>query len=157
MTRDTRFDALPVFRFAVTFRKLSGSGTEEVCQGAFSDCTGLEATMEPKLIKAGGVNFGAAQRAGPVSFATVVLKRGMTRTRDLYRWFQLVGGGAYGYRLSAEIVMHDAAGVPAVTWGLDRCMPVKFKAADLSAKGNEVGIEELHLAHEGLRLFESGG
>lgn len=157
MSRDNAFDALPVFRFEVTFRLVSGSGSEDVCRGAFSDCTGLEATMEPKLIKAGGANFGAAQRAGPVSFATVVLKRGMTRTRDLYRWFQLVAGGGYGYRLSAEIVMQDAAGQPAVTWGLDRCLPVKFKAADLSAKGHEVGIEELHLAHEGLRLFEAGG
>jgi hypothetical protein len=29
-------------------------------------------------------------------------------------------------------------------------MPVKFKFADLNAKGTEVGIEELHLVHEGL-------
>jgi phage tail-like protein len=88
-----------------------------------------------------------------VSFATVVLKRGMTATRDLWNWFQLVGGGAYSYRLSAEIEMQDASGNAAITWGLDRCMPVKFKAADLNAKGNEAGIEELHLAHEGLRLI----
>jgi hypothetical protein len=31
-------------------------------------------------------------------------------------------------------------------------MPVKFKAADLNARGSEVGVEELHLAHEGLAL-----
>jgi hypothetical protein len=30
---------------------------------------------------------------------------------------------------------------------------VKFKATDLNAKGSEIGIEELHLAHEGLRLI----
>jgi hypothetical protein len=30
---------------------------------------------------------------------------------------------------------------------------VKFKAADLNARGTEVGIEELHLAHEGLTLI----
>ena len=34
-------------------------------------------------------------------------------------------------------------------------MPVKFKAADLNAKGSEIGIEELHLAHEGLVLVSS--
>ena len=39
-----------------------------------------------------------------------------------------------------------------LTWVLERALPVKFKAADLNAKGTEVGIEELHLAHEGLRL-----
>jgi hypothetical protein len=35
-------------------------------------------------------------------------------------------------------------------------LPVKFKAADFNAKGAEVGIEELHLAHEGLRLEMPG-
>lgn len=142
---------LLAFRFHVRFKK---DGSEvAVCSGAFAECTGLEATMEPKVIKAGGSNYGAAQRAGTVSFATVVLKRGMTATRDLWNWFQLVNGGAYSYRLSAEIDVQDAAGKAVITWGLQHCLPVKFKAADLNAKGTEVGIEELHLAHEGLRLI----
>ena len=147
---------LTAFRFQLRFKKVDPHGKPgedvAVCSGAFSECTGLEATMEPKVIKAGGSNYGAAQRVGTVSFATVVLKRGMTATRDLWNWFQLVGGGAYAYRLTAEIEMQDSAGKPAITWSLDRCMPVKFKASDLNAKGNEVGIEELHLAHEGRRL-----
>ena len=41
-----------------------------------------------------------------------------------------------------------------LTWGLARALPVKFKAADLNARGSEVGIEELHLAHEGLSLLD---
>ncbi len=144
---------LTAFRFQLRFKKVGpNGGPVQICSGAFAECTGLEATMEAKVIKAGGSNYGAAQRAGTVSFATVVLKRGMTATRDLWNWFQLVGGGGYAYRLSAEIEMQDSTGKPAITWSLDRCMPVKFKAADLNAKGNEVGIEELHLAHEGLRL-----
>lgn len=145
---------LHVFRFHVSFTSEMGGGAIGVCSGAFAECTGLEATMEPKVIKAGGANYGAAQRAGPVSFATVVLKRGMTTTRDAFRWFQLVAGGKYGYRLSAEIRMQGVDGKTVVTWGLDHCLPVKFKAADLNAKGTDIGIEELHLAHEGLRLIE---
>ena len=145
---------LHVFRFVLSFKIVAGSGgTEKVCKGAFSECTGLEATMEPKVIKAGGANYGAVQRPGPVTFATVILKRGMTSNRDLFNWFALVNGSSYKYRLSAEIEMQDAAGNTVVTWGLDRCLPVKFKAADLNAKGGDVGIEELHLAHEGLRLL----
>lgn len=149
---------LHVFRFHVAFRAdpLGGtpSGSETLlCSGAFAECTGLEATMEPKVIRQGGVNYGAAQRAGQVTFATVVLKRGMTTTRDLWNWFQLVAGGAYAVRLSAEIRMQDAAGATQLTWGLKRALPVKFKAADLNARGTDVGIEELHLAHEGLQLL----
>jgi len=159
--QENRLAPLHVFRFEVTFRRdaLSGSPSRSavaLCSGAFAECTGIEATMEPKIIKAGGLNYGPAQRVGPVTFATVVLKRGMTSTRDLWNWFQLVAGGAYSYRLSAEIEVRNSAGEPALTWGLARALPVKFKAADLNARGTEVGIEELHLAHEGLTLISNG-
>lgn len=140
---------LHVFRYHISIRD---EGDREICRGAFSECTGLEATMEPKAIKAGGANYGATQRAGQVSFATVVLKRGMSATHDLFDWFQKVAGGAYGVRRSAQIQVQNAAGEPVITWSLARCLPVKFKAADLNAKGTDIGIEELHLAHEGLYL-----
>lgn len=148
---------LHTFRFEVRLRRVSGPEgalPELLCGGGFSECSGLEATMEPKVIKAGGVNYGPMQRPGRVSFATVVLKRGMTRTPDLFRWFQFVNGGGWALRLSAEVEVRDAADRPALVWCLDRCLPVKFKAADLNARGSEVGIEELHLAHEGLRLLD---
>ena len=83
---------------------------------------------------------------------TVVLKRGMTSTRDLWNWFQLLAGGSYSYRLDARITLQSHSGQPVLTWVLDRALPVKFKAADFNGKGTDVGIEELHLAHEGLRL-----
>jgi phage tail-like protein len=159
---ENRLAPLHVFRFEVTFQRdtLARGGTSggavALCSGAFAECTGLEATMEPKVIKAGGLNYGPVQRSGPVSFATVILKRGMTTTRDLWNWFQLVAGGAYAYRLAAEIVMKGPAGEPVVTWKLARALPVKFKAADLNARGTDVGIEELHLAHEGLTLISAG-
>ncbi len=149
---------LHVFHFQVDFAvdPVDGSGDGDdvaLCSGAFSECTGLEATMEPKVIKEGGRNYGAAQRAGPVTFATVILKRGITSTRDLWNWFDLVTNqGKYAYRLSAMISVLGTSGEPALVWKLNRALPVKFKVADLNARGSEVGIEELHLAHEGLEL-----
>jgi phage tail-like protein len=151
-----------VFRFQVSFtranlREASATTTDvPLCSGAFAECTGLEATMEPKVIKAGGANYTPAQRVGPVTFATVVLKRGMTTTRDLWKWFELVAGGSYSYRLDVRITLQSHSGQPVLTWLLERALPVKFKAADFNAKGSEVGIEELHLAHEGLRLERPG-
>jgi phage tail-like protein len=144
-----------VFRFRVEFKSDSvGStapgGAVDVCLGAFAECTGLEATMEPKVIKEGGSNFGAAQRAGPTTFATVVLKRGISMNRNLWEIFNTVTTGAYAPRLQVTITLLDINSKPKIAWQLDRAMPVKFKFADLNAKGTEVGIEELHLVHEGL-------
>ena len=155
---ENRLAPLQVFNFHVTFKRDALLGPPDgsevtLCSGAFAECTGLEATVEPKVIKAGGSNYGPLQRMGRVSFATVVLKRGMTTTRDLWNWFQHVCGGFYAYRLSVEIEMRDGNSEPVLIWALARALPVKFKAADLNARGTEVGVEELHLAHEGLHLM----
>lgn len=161
--RETILDyPLPVFRFQVRFTvatENSGvSGERLLCGGAFSECSGLEATMEPKAIKAGGHNYGEFQRAGRVSFATVILKRGVTRNRDLWKWFELVGNGAYAYRLKAEIILldfdRDGRETPVMSWQMQNALPTKFKAADFNSTSTQVAIEELHFVHEGLTHHE---
>jgi phage tail-like protein len=140
----------------------SGEGqAEDLCEGGFAEVSGLEVSMEAKTIREGGANYGAHQRAGQVSFATVVLKRGMASARDLWHWWALFAGagtpdgsprsnGAFAHRLTVRISLLDIDGTPLLKWRLERAMPVKFKAADLNARGVEIGIEEIHLAHEGL-------
>lgn len=150
---------LHIFRFHVEFHqhsldKQGDYGPISICGGSFTECTGLEATMEPKVIKEGGRNYGSVQRAGPVTFATVILKRGIIPPSDLWKWFQMVSDGgeikSYGYRLDATITLFSEDGTRMMTWKLASALPIKFKMADLSARNSEVGIEELHLAHEGL-------
>jgi phage tail-like protein len=154
---------LHVFRFMVDFKSDTvGNGAPggpvAVCTGAFAECTGLEATMEPKAIREGGANYGVAQRAGPITFATVVLKRGISTNRDLWDVvFNVVAAGKFAPRLQVTITVMDMANNPVIAWQLDRAMPIKFKFADLNAKGTEVGIEELHLVHEGLSSESVGG
>ncbi len=161
MSDTTSLYPLHVFRFQVEFQKdpfpKSGDTAPVSVSAAFAECTGLEATMEPKVIKEGGRNFGAAQRAGLVTFSTVILKRGMTSNRDLWNWFDLIANGAYAHRRSATITMFDTSGKGVLSWKLEKALPIKFKAADLNAKGTDVGVEELHLAHEGLSLVTEGG
>jgi phage tail-like protein len=148
---------LNVFRFQLDFRtdSVNNSGQHDdvsLCQGAFTDCTGLEATMEPKAIREGGLNYGEHQRAGGVKFGTVVLKRGYSTSSDLWKWFFSVNGGAYAQRLTVLITVMEVDGSAALTWQLDRALPVKFKAADLNSKSSELGIEELHIVHEGVSI-----
>jgi phage tail-like protein len=108
------------------------------------------------VIKAGGWNYGARQRPGPVTFGTVILKRGITTTRDLWKWFSHVSErGKFAFRLNVTIRVaapdEDLPG-EALVVQLFRALPVKFKCADLNARGAEVSIEELHLAHEGMSI-----
>jgi phage tail-like protein len=146
---------LHVFRFQVDFftDSLTSDDSHEqfpVCSGSFAECTGLEATMEPKVIKEGGRNYGAAQRAGGTIFATVVLKRGISSNQNLYQIFNSISTGMFAPRMQVTVNLLDVDGTPVLAWQLDRAMPVKYKFADLNARNQEIGIEELHLAHEGL-------
>lgn len=150
---------LHVFRYQVDFRERFIGGTSQgskivLCSGAFAEVSGLESSMEPKVIKEGGRNWGDIQRAGKTTFSTLVLKRGMTQTRDLWNWYEYVGTGSYAHRLDVVVTLFDTSGNSVLAWQLSNALPIKFKAADLNAKGTDVAIEELHLAHEGLSLVE---
>lgn len=149
------------FRYELVFseNRLKSDGakpnTEKaVAGGSFAECSGLEATMEPKVIKEGGLNYGAHQRVGTVSFATVILRRGMTSNTDLWNWFiKVTLSGSYTHRMDVKIRHLDFDGTTVIrTWQLDRALPVKFKSSDLNAKSGEIAIEELHLVHEGFSL-----
>ena len=158
---------LALFNFRVEFDSFLLSDAKEksspdICYGSFSECTGLEATMEPKVIKAGGFNYGPAQRVGPVTFSTVILKRGITSNRDLWKAFSLVTvQGSLARRFNVAITaLHppakgkdkDAERSTLYTARLSRALPVKLKCGDFNARATEITIEELHLAHEGLSL-----
>jgi phage tail-like protein len=166
---EDNLEPLGIFRFRVDFFEdglvTATDNRVPLCSGSFSECSGLDATMEPKVIKEGGLNYGANQRVGPVTFGTVVLKRGMTSTRDLWSWFSVVTkGGGYAYRLRVEITMQrtQAGATPGaaqvanvVKLSLAHALPVKFRSADLNATGTTLAIEELHLAHEGLTVVNA--
>lgn len=156
---DVNYPLMP-FRFDVQFRQsgLGGGGEAlTIASAAFSEITGIEATMEPKVIKEGGRNFGVVQRVGPTTFATVVLKRGITKSGDLWTVFQTVAGGAGASRMDVAIQMRAPNGQTLYQWTLYRAMPTKFKTADFNATATAIGIEELHLAHEGMRRTDSPG
>lgn len=147
------------FRFRVQLYSAdAGAPAALICAGAFSELGGLEATMTPKAIREGGRNWGELQRAGTTSFATVVLKRGMTSVGDLWTWFDSVNRRSlYGLRMTARIEVFAGAGsTPALVWTLENALPVKFKGADLSSTAAQVAIEELHLVHEGITLERPG-
>jgi phage tail-like protein len=146
---------LHIFRFQVEVQdaSLSAGPQGDPIVMDFAECTGLEATMEPKTIKEGGRNFGAAQRTGVITFATVVLKRGVSEDVSVWNIFNAAAAGEYAPRLQVTISLLDGLRTPLIGWQLANAMPVKFKFADFNAKGTEVGIEELHLVHEGIQLL----
>ncbi|MCQ8103720.1 phage tail protein [Methylomonas sp. SURF-2] len=143
------------FRFHVQLSLPDSAGGGLVCNGAFSEVSGLEASMAPKTLKEGGRNWGEVQLAGPTTFATVVLKRGITDAEGLWRLFdRSFRQSYYALRLNCGIQLIDPADPEraVMVWTLDNVLPIKFKGPDLNASANQVAIEELHLNHEGFAV-----
>jgi phage tail-like protein len=135
------------FNFSVEIKLPDGN---TLCNAAFSECDGLEMTMEVKTIREGGNNGRQIRLTGPVSYGQLTLKRGMTANFDLWKWFNRMLLEP-AFRADAEVVMFAADGVTErVRYVLSRCIPVKIKAPALNARDGVIAIEELNVAYESL-------
>jgi phage tail-like protein len=133
--------------------------SKPLCGASFSDCDGLEMTMEVKTIREGGNNARQIRLSGPLSFGQLVLKRGMTRDTDLWDWFADSTNDP-ALRASAEVVVFSpeaGAFAPQKRFVLGGCVPVKLKAPALSAKDGLIAIEEMQIAYESLELKKGDG
>ncbi|MCP5119762.1 MAG: phage tail protein, partial [bacterium] len=118
--------------------------------------------MDVKEYQEGGNNDGTVQQVGRAKYQNVVLKRGMFYggpggvNRDLWNWIQGVVSGVRPVERYDGIIEVMSVGDDVVaTWVFDRGLPAKLSGPQLNAKTGEVAIEELTIAHEGLRLVSS--
>jgi phage tail-like protein len=146
-----------------TFRFLVEVNVEgvakKVCGATFSEVDGLEMTMEPKTIREGGNNSVAVHLVGPVSYAQLTLKRGMTPNFDLWKWFAKVNSpGFRGLRSRLEVIVISSDGQREdARFVAEGCMPVKIKAPGLNAKEGQIAIEEMQIVYQSLTLKASSG
>lgn len=138
------------FNFAVEINRGSDGGP--LVNAAFSECDGLEMSMEVKTIREGGSNDRQIRLNGAVSYGQLTLKRGMTSSFDLWNWFR---DSVHDPRLraDAEVVVLAADGsTERARFQLARCVPVKIKGPALNAKDGQIAIEELQMAYESLNF-----
>jgi phage tail-like protein len=145
------------FRFLVQIDPSGQGGDEGLAQGdgAFSEVTGLELTIEPMTFREGGYHLGPRQLIGKTTTTTLVLKRGVSLNDAFWTWIQRCTNGTYPLPyLSGSVHVQppdgDASGDEAV-WTFVNGIVTKVKSADLNATtAQDVPIEELHIVHEGL-------
>jgi phage tail-like protein len=143
------------FNFGVEIRVPGLQG--ELCSAAFSECDGLEMTMDIKTIKEGGNNATLVRFPGMLGYGTLTLKRGMTASFDLWDWFSAVVRDPT-VRADGEVVIFAPdRQTERARFILGRCLPTKLKAPTLNAKDGMVAIEELQLAYETMVLKRPGG
>jgi phage tail-like protein len=119
---------------------------------AFESVSGLAAEAEVIEYREGSDTASSSRKLpGRVRYPNVVLRRGLTTSRDLWDWWETVVNGTV-QRRDVAITLLDGARTPALRWLLRNAWIARIEASALDASKNEVAIESVELAHEGLEL-----
>ena len=118
-----------------------------ITQAGFSDCSGFGASTDPIGYREGGETKTVRKLPGLTKYTNITLKWGLTDSRELYDWYKDVVNGKIE-RKSGSIILLDLEGNEKVRWNFFEAWPTKWDGPDFTAKGNDVAIETLELAHE---------
>jgi len=120
-----------------------------ITRAAFHEATGFDSSVDVIEHREGGDNITPRKLPGMTKYSNITLKWGMSDDRDLYDWhMQIVKGDIVRKNLS--IVLIDRMGKEMARWNCSRAWPAKWKGPDFNAEGNDVALQSLELAHEGI-------
>lgn len=138
---------LPKFHFQVKW-----SPGERI---GFTEVTGLDHQIEAIEYREGSSpDYSKIKMPGMHKFSNITLKRGtMAGDTDFYKWVRTINLTVV-QRRDVEISLLNEKHEPVFTWMAKNAFPIKIQASDLKSDGNEVAIETLEIAHEGLSLIE---
>jgi phage tail-like protein len=86
---------------------------------------------------------------GRLKWGDIVCKRGITSSMDMWNWRKEVEDGKVtGARKNGSIVMFDQTGGEKARWNFFNGWPSKITGPTPKADSNEIGVEELTIAHE---------
>jgi phage tail-like protein len=136
---------LPVFHFRVSF------GTEQL---GFTEVAGLTQERQAIEYRAGDFpEYSSIKFPGMAKYANITLKRGIMQSDN--KFFEWLNSGMKLSKVDRKdltISLLNEKHEPVMTWKVSRAFPVKIEGPALKAMGNEVAIESIEIAHEGLEV-----
>ncbi len=134
-----RVDPYTNFRFRVEI--------DGIQQGSFMECTGLGSHIEVVEYREGTDPITVRKIPGKVTYPDIVLKWGVTTSRDLYTWHLAIINGQL-QRKNGAVILQAADGTDVVRWNFFNAWPSKWDGPTLNAMSNEVAIESLTITCE---------
>ncbi len=139
MATGDRVDPYRNFRFLVEI--------EGIVQAGFSECSGFGSEIEVVEYREGGESSTVRKLPGKTTYPDIVLKWGVTDSRELYDWHLDAVNGEIE-RKNGSIILQDDVGEEKVRWNFFQSWPSKWNGPDFNATGNEVAIDELTVSCE---------
>ncbi|MEF8984280.1 MAG: phage tail protein [Bacteroidales bacterium] len=120
---------------------------------AFTEVSGLD--VETELIEyreGSSKEYSKIKMPGMIKYSNITLKRGTFKgDNDFFNWWNAIKLNK-APRESITINLLNENHEAIVTWEVKNAWPVKVQSTDLKADGNEVAVETMELAHEGLTI-----
>ena len=134
---------LPVFHFEVAW-----SGTRI----GFSEISGLTQESQPIEYRDGSFReYSTIKTAGLRKYTNITLKRGVVQgDNEFFGWLRTVERLNKVERRQLTISLLNEEHKPVMVWKVANAFPVKVEGPQLKANGNEIAVESIELAHEGL-------
>jgi phage tail-like protein len=132
------------FRFAVELDAMLVAG--------FSEVQGLEAHTEVEEIREGGLNSHVHRLPKGTRYGSIVLRRGMSSSPELWNWYEQTIGGTIK-RKNGSIILLKPNGAELCRWNFFDAYPIRWSGPALNAASSDVAIETIELAHNGIKTI----
>lgn len=136
-----RTDPYRVYKFKVEI--------DGITRGGFREASGLDSTQDPIEYREGTDGLHAKKLPGLNKSSNISIKWGITDDAQLWEWRKKSIDGTVE-RKNGSIVLYNDAGEEKIRWNFVEGWPTKWTGPSFNATGNEVAIETLEIAHEGL-------
>jgi phage tail-like protein len=130
---------------------LTLDGQKDNVDGFFLECQGFKRSQDAIEITE-VTDKGQVVRTkipGNVKSGNITLKRGMTNSLAIWKWFEAVQEGKWAnQRKNAALSIYDQAGQEQARFELAGAWPASYKIADVNARSSDIEIEEIEVAYE---------
>jgi len=123
---------------------------------SFTEVTGLVIEREKiEYRHSDSKDFSKISMPGLIKNNNITLKRGKFESDfDFNNWMEEVANERVEKRRDVTIRLMNEKHEPVAAWTAVRCFPVKITAPDLKSDANEIAVESIELAHEGLKIMK---
>ena len=124
---------------------------------SFQEVSGLDTETQPIEYRHGDSKmFSTIKMPGISKIGNVTLKKGVfVNDNNFWKWYDAIKMNTIK-RETVIISLLDESGKPTMSWTLANAWPTKITGTDLKSDANEIAIESLELAHEGLTIANGG-
>jgi phage tail-like protein len=128
----------------------------DVAAGGFSECSGLEMSLQVEEFREGGNNGRVLKFPTRVTWSNIMLKKGVGAGTALWDWHYGFTEGK-GKRRDGVIVLLTDLRKAHNIWYFRRGLPVKYTGPALNSMQSSVAVESIEIAHEGILQLPSPG